>query len=156
MAYFSRKMILAETWYKTHNNKLLVILEAFKTWWYNLEGCKHEFLVLTNYNNFCQFMNTRNLISCQVRWAQELLQYHFQIDYHQRKANRVADALFCFSQRNQVKEDKLQTENTQILHKLQSSLTNTSFSGLCLTKNLSPLYQIFICGTHILPQVQQF
>ena len=31
MAYFSRKMIPAETWYKTHNGELLAIVEAFKT-----------------------------------------------------------------------------------------------------------------------------
>ncbi len=32
VAFFSRKMILAETWYKTHNQELLAIVEAFKTW----------------------------------------------------------------------------------------------------------------------------
>ena len=31
VAYFSRKMILAETRYKTHNAELLAIIEAFKT-----------------------------------------------------------------------------------------------------------------------------
>ncbi len=31
VTFFSRKMIPAETWYKTHNNELLAIVEAFKT-----------------------------------------------------------------------------------------------------------------------------
>ena len=31
MVFFSRKMILAKTWYKTYNNKLLAIIRAFKT-----------------------------------------------------------------------------------------------------------------------------
>ena len=31
-AFFSQKMILAETRYKTHDNELLAIVEAFKTW----------------------------------------------------------------------------------------------------------------------------
>ena len=31
MAYFSREMIFAETWYKMHNNELLAIVEEFKT-----------------------------------------------------------------------------------------------------------------------------
>ena len=31
VACFSKKMILAKTWYKTHDSKLLAIVEAFKT-----------------------------------------------------------------------------------------------------------------------------
>ena len=32
VAYFSRKMIPIETWYKTYDAELLAIVEAFKTW----------------------------------------------------------------------------------------------------------------------------
>ena len=32
VVYFFRKMIPAETWYETHNNELLAIVKAFKTW----------------------------------------------------------------------------------------------------------------------------
>ena len=69
IAYFSRKMIPAESRYKTHNAKFLAIVEAFKTWRYYLEGCKHKVLVLTNHHNLCRFMNIKSLSSCQVRWA---------------------------------------------------------------------------------------
>ena len=51
VAYFSRKMIPIETRYETHNVELLAIVEAFKTWRYYLEGCKHKVFVLTNHNN---------------------------------------------------------------------------------------------------------
>ena len=61
-----------------------------------------------------------------------------------------------FPQRNQAKEDELQTENTRILHKLQSSLTNASLSGLNTSAELSPLHRVLICGTHVLPQLRQF
>ena len=50
VTYFSRKMIFAETQYKTHNAKLLAIVEAFKTWRHYLKICKHEVLVLTDHN----------------------------------------------------------------------------------------------------------
>ena len=93
-------MISAETWYKTHNQELLAIVKAFKIWRHYLEKCKYKVFILTNYNNLHQFMDTTSLSSCQVRWAQKLSWYHFQIDYHQRKANAAADALFCFSQRS--------------------------------------------------------
>ena len=38
-------------------------------------------------------MDTKSLSSQQVRWAQELFQYHFQIDYRQDKANAATNAL---------------------------------------------------------------
>ena len=81
IAFFLRKMIPAETRYETHDGELLAIVEAFKTWRHYLEGSQHEVLVLTDHNNFRQFMETKSLSSRQVCWAQELSCYHFQIDY---------------------------------------------------------------------------
>ena len=112
VAYFSRKMIPAETRYETHDGELLAIVEAFKTWRHYLEGCKYKVLVLTNHNNLRWFMDTKSLSSRQVRWAQELSRYHFRIDYCQGKANGAANALSQFPQRNQAEKDELQTENT--------------------------------------------
>ena len=60
-AYFSKKMILAKTQYETHNSDQLAIVKALKTWRHYLEGCKHEVLVFTDYNNFYRFMDTKNL-----------------------------------------------------------------------------------------------
>ena len=74
-------MISAETQYEIHNSELLAIIETFKTWRHYLEGCKHEVLILMDYNNLCCFIDTKNLSFRQVRWAQELFCYHFQIDY---------------------------------------------------------------------------
>ncbi len=51
VAFFSQKMIPVETWYKTHDQGLLTIVEAFKTWCHYLEGCKYEVLVLIDHNN---------------------------------------------------------------------------------------------------------
>ena len=51
VAYYSRKMILAETRYEIHNAELLAIVKAFKNWRHYLEGCQYEVLVLTDYNN---------------------------------------------------------------------------------------------------------
>ena len=104
-------------------------------------------------------MDTKSLSSRQVRWAQELSRYHFRIDYRQGKANAAADALSRFPHRSQSEEEELRTENTQILHRLQSSLTNASLSGLSCTSlesRLSPLHQVLICGTHVLPQLCRF
>ncbi len=158
IAFFSQKMISAETWYKTHNQELLAIVKAFKTWRHYLEGCKYEVLVLTDHNNLYQFMDTKSLSSRQVRWAQELSRYHFRIDYCQGKANVAADALSCFPQRSQAEEKTLRDENSQILHRLQTSLTRANIAGLSLSglasaADLSPLHQVLICGTHVLPRL---
>ena len=107
VAFFSRKMIPAETRYETHDGELLAIVEAFKTWRHYLEGCKHEVLVLTDHNNLRRFMDTKGLSSRQVRWAQKPSQYHFQINYCQGKANTAADALSRFLQRSQDEENEL-------------------------------------------------
>ncbi len=152
-------MISTETWYETHNQELLAIVEAFKTWHHYFKGCKYKVLVLTDYNNLCQFMDTKSLSSRQVRWAQKLSRYHFRIDYRQGKANAAADTLSRFSQRSQAEEKMLWDENTQILHCLQISLTKASLVGLSISGHkrvLTPLDQVLICRTHILPRLWQF
>ncbi len=122
VAFFSRKMLSAETQYETYNGELLAIVEAFQTWKHYLEGCKHEVLVLTDHNNLQHFMDIKSLSSRQVRWAQKLSKYHFRIDYRQHKANGAADALSRYLQRSVEEEETLRAENTKILHQLQSSL----------------------------------
>ncbi len=67
IAFFSQKMIPAETRYKTHDQELLAIVETFKTWRHYLEDYKYEVLVFTDHNNLCRFMNTKSQSSCQVR-----------------------------------------------------------------------------------------
>ena len=52
IAFFSQKIILTQRWYKTHNQKLLPIVEVFKTWRHYLEGCKYEIFVLIDHNKF--------------------------------------------------------------------------------------------------------
>ena len=56
-------MILAKTRYKMHDSKLLAIVETFKTWKHYLESCKYKVLVLTDYNNFYKFIDTKSLSS---------------------------------------------------------------------------------------------
>ena len=98
-------------------------------------------------------MDTKNLSSRQVCWAQELFCYYFCINYWQGKANRAADVLLQYPQQNAKEKATLQAKNTKILHRLYSSLANVS--GLSLDVP-SPLYQILVCGTAILPQLWRF
>ncbi len=45
-------------------------------------------------------MDTKNLSSRQVHWAQKLSRYHFRINYQQGKANGATGALSQYSQRS--------------------------------------------------------
>ena len=38
-------------------------------------------------------MDIKSLSFKQVRWAQKLFYYHFQIDYYQGKANKAVNAM---------------------------------------------------------------
>ena len=67
IAFFSKKMIPVETWYKTHNWELLAIFKVFKTWCHYLQGCKFKVYVHTNYNYLYWFINIKSLSSKQVR-----------------------------------------------------------------------------------------
>lgn len=57
MTFYSQKMIPVENQYEININKLLVIVEAFKTYQYYLEGCKYEVFVLIDYNNLYHFID---------------------------------------------------------------------------------------------------
>ena len=155
IVFFFRKMIPAETWYKTHDGELLAIVEAFQTWRHYLKSYKHDVLVFTDHNNLCRFMNTKSLSSQQVCWAQKLSRYHFRIDYCQGKANVAVDTLSRFPQKSQDKKDELQAKNGQILHCLQNSVTNASLASFSLSA-LSHLYQVLICETYVISQLRQF
>ena len=63
---FLKKIILIKTWYKTHNNNFLAIIRIFITWKHYSKAYKHEIFDFTDYNNFCYFINTKNLSSKQV------------------------------------------------------------------------------------------
>ena len=74
--------------------------------------------MLTNYNNLRRFKNTKSLSFRQIRWAQKLFCYHFQIDCHQGKANGAADALSQYPQQSAEEEKTPRDENVKILHRL--------------------------------------
>ena len=61
IVFFFRKMIPAETWYKTYDGKLLAIIEMFKTWRHYLESCKYKVFMLIDHKNLQRFMDTKSL-----------------------------------------------------------------------------------------------
>ena len=159
IAFFSKKIILAETWYETNNGELLTIVKAFKMWHHYFEDCKYEVLILINHNNLRCFMDTKSLSSRQVRWAQKHSQYYSWIDHGQSNVNAAADTLSRFFQKSQNGEDKIRAENGQIFYCLQNSLINACLAGLIffsLSSLPTYLHQVFICGTYVLLELKEF
>lgn len=133
----------------------MAIVKAFKIWFFNIKDCKHKVFIIANKNNYCWFINTMSL-SSKIFWlAQNLYQYHFWIDYQQKKAKRAAHALSQFAKRSQIKKKALKIEKSLIMHCLQASLVNTNLSDSRININASSIYKLLIYTTHILPQLCQ-
>jgi len=87
VAFYSRKMIPAETRYETHDQELLAIVTGFEQWRHYLEGSRYPIIVLTDHNNLRYFMKTTSLNRRQSRWALALAEYDFEIKYRTGKTN---------------------------------------------------------------------
>jgi hypothetical protein len=93
IAFLSRKMSPAESNYDIHDKELLAIVAAFQDWRVYLEGSKYPIKVLTDHKNLTYFTTTKVLNRRQVRWAELLASYNFQIHYQKGSENGRADAL---------------------------------------------------------------
>ena len=81
VAFYSRKMIDAETRYETHDGELLAIVESFRHWRHYLEGSKWPVTVKTDHNSLRFFMTQKSLNRRQARWAEQLAVFDFIIEY---------------------------------------------------------------------------
>jgi hypothetical protein len=84
--------------YKIYNKELLVIVYYFEEWRPDLEGTNLPVQVLTDHKSLEYFMTTKRLTRRQVRWAEFLADFYFQITYRPGKSNIKADSLTCRSQ----------------------------------------------------------
>jgi hypothetical protein len=75
IAYYSRKLSLAELNYNIHDKELLAIVVAFEQWRVYLEGSTYLVQVWTDHKNLIYFTNTKVLNQRQVRWAETLAAY---------------------------------------------------------------------------------
>ena len=110
IAYFSRKIALAECNYEIYNKELLAIIQCFEEWRPELEGTGLLVKLLTDYKSLEYFMSTKKLTSRQVRLAEFLLEFNFVISYQNSKKNNKADALTR-------KSNKQPTDNENKRHK---------------------------------------
>ena len=91
ICFLSKKMLPAETRYPTHEQELLAIICALKTWRHYLSGRK--FRVLTDHHSLKHFKTQPQLSVRQSRWKDAIAEFDFDIEYIEGKSNVVADGL---------------------------------------------------------------
>ena len=91
VAYASRQLKPHEKNYPTHDWELAVIVFALKIWRHYLYG--EKCFIYTDHKSLKYLPSQRELNLRQRRWMELIKDYDCVIDYHQGKANVVADAL---------------------------------------------------------------
>ena len=90
--YFSKKLTSAEQNYEIHDEELLAIVTALKTWKIYAEETS-KFIILTDHKSFLYFTIIKKLNRKQIRWSKKFEQYKFTIRYTSSKDNGRTDAL---------------------------------------------------------------
>ncbi|SLM34140.1 gag polymerase env [Lasallia pustulata] len=92
VTYYSKKLLDTETRYGTGEQELFAIVEAMHHWRHYCRGARHPIVVLTDHANLVCFMTTPNLTRRQLKWAEKLAEYDFNVTYREGKKN-PADGL---------------------------------------------------------------
>ncbi len=93
VAFFSKTMAPAECNYPIHDKEMLAIVRAFEEWQSELISHDSKVPVYSDHRALEYFMTTKQLSARQVRWAEFLSQFHFEIAFRAGKQNEKADAL---------------------------------------------------------------
>jgi len=91
VAYASRQLKVHERNYPTHDLKLAAIVFALKIWKHYLYGA--QFRLFNDHKGLKYLFDQKELNMRQRRWMKFLKDYEFELLYHPRKANVVADDL---------------------------------------------------------------
>src|SRR5271170_6525752 len=79
--------------YDIYNKELLGIVVALKEWRAFLQGTTELFVVKTDHKNLTSFLTTKELNRRQVRWAEMLSEYYFEIEHVKGTDNTRVDIL---------------------------------------------------------------
>ncbi|GKA86998.1 retrotransposon protein, putative, ty3-gypsy subclass [Tanacetum coccineum] len=91
IAYASRQLKIHEKNYITHDLQLGALVFALNTWRHYLYGTKS--IIYADHKSLQHIFDQKELNMCQRRWIELFSDYDYEIRYHPRKANVVADAL---------------------------------------------------------------
>ena len=75
VAFFSRKMLPAETNYPVHNKEMLAIVSALKEWQHHLQNARHLVTICSDHKSLEYFKSPQRLNQRQSRWHYKLALY---------------------------------------------------------------------------------
>ncbi len=93
MIFYSKSMIFAEINYHIYDKKLLVIIQCFEHWWFELKCTELLIQMFINHQTLKIFMKNKQLSRWQVNYLNILLKFNFQIIFRSGKINTKVDAL---------------------------------------------------------------
>jgi len=91
--FYSKSMILAEINYHIYDKKLLVIIQCFEHWRFELKCIELLIQMFINHQTLKIFMKNKQLSRWQVNYLNILLKFNFQIIFKSDKINTKVDAL---------------------------------------------------------------
>ncbi|KAF4476972.1 Transposon Tf2-6 polyprotein [Colletotrichum fructicola Nara gc5] len=109
VAYHSQRLNAAQFNYPIHDKEMLAIMSCLREWRAELQSVE-SFKILSDHRNLKYFMQKQKLTERQSRWAEELSQYNFEIQYRPGSEAVVPDAL---SRREQDVPTSLEDEREQ-------------------------------------------
>jgi len=148
IAYQSRKLSELKKRYEVHNKELLVIVKALQDWRPYLTDTEKSIQIYTDHKNLRNFATTKQLNWWQICWAEQLVNYKFQIHYKKGNENGEADTLSRQPDHKEVKkihteilsEDnkKILTKGLAAMHKVkQALLTDEELIWVCHDSRVS-------------------
>ena len=121
-------MISTKQNYKTHDQKLLIIINLFKQWKHYSKNNSYSIEIWCDHNNFKNFMRQKKLNFKQARWALKLIVYDFEIFHRSKIKNSTNES----SRRSNY--ENISSLNMKLLSTLQNKLTLSS-NEKSLTQN---------------------
>ncbi|CAH9077225.1 unnamed protein product [Cuscuta europaea] len=91
VAYASRQLKTHEVNYPTHDFELAAVISALKLWRHYLYGVQCK--IYTDHKSLKYIFTQKELNMRQRRWLELVKDYDLEIQYHEGKANVVADAM---------------------------------------------------------------
>ncbi len=81
IAFYSKNMSSAECNYEIYDKKLLIIIQAFEHWWFELKLINISIKMFINHQALISLMKDKELSRHQMRWVQKLADFNFKIMY---------------------------------------------------------------------------
>jgi transposase InsO family protein len=119
-AYLSQKLSPAESNYEIHDKELLAIIRALREWRPELKMVP-RFTIVTDHKNLRYFGKAQHLNERQMRWADVLTEFNYELKYRPGKLAARPDALSRRSQDTpqHITDERLSNRFQILLKKVQ-------------------------------------